>query len=75
MLAAVLVANALMTLLVASMALPAYSLAFFSFGRVQNNGKPGLVDVHAFLAWFDICFECIHKKVTFSTGPHAQYTH
>jgi len=31
--------------------------------------------VHAFLAWFDICFECTHKKVKFSTGPHAQYTH
>ena len=32
-------------------------------------------DVHAFLAWFDITFECTHKKVKFSTGPHAQYTH
>lgn len=32
-------------------------------------------DVHAFLAWFDIVFECTHKKVKFSTGPHAQYTH
>ncbi|KAJ8588537.1 S-adenosyl-L-methionine-dependent methyltransferase [Rhizopogon salebrosus TDB-379] len=31
--------------------------------------------VHAFLAWFDIVFECTHKKVKFSTGPHAQYTH
>ncbi|THU85709.1 protein arginine N-methyltransferase [Dendrothele bispora CBS 962.96] len=31
--------------------------------------------VHAFLAWFDISFECTHKKVRFSTGPHAQYTH
>ncbi|KAL0581353.1 Nuclear SAM-dependent mono-and asymmetric methyltransferase [Marasmius crinis-equi] len=31
--------------------------------------------VHAFLAWFDISFECTHKKVKFSTGPHAQYTH
>nr|GAT58519.1 protein arginine N-methyltransferase [Mycena chlorophos] len=30
---------------------------------------------HAFLAWFDICFECTHTKVKFSTGPHAQYTH
>ncbi|KAJ3866690.1 S-adenosyl-L-methionine-dependent methyltransferase [Lentinula novae-zelandiae] len=30
---------------------------------------------HAFLAWFDISFECTHKKVKFSTGPHAQYTH
>lgn len=34
-----------------------------------------LIDVHAFLAWFDISFECTHKKVKFSTGPHAQYTH
>lgn len=32
-------------------------------------------DVHAFLAWFDVSFECTHKKVKFSTGPHAQYTH
>ncbi|KAF7376388.1 Protein arginine N-methyltransferase 1 [Mycena sanguinolenta] len=31
--------------------------------------------VHAFLAWFDISFDCTHKKVKFSTGPHAQYTH
>ncbi|KAF7986966.1 hypothetical protein HWV62_15 [Athelia sp. TMB] len=31
--------------------------------------------VHAFLAWFDISFECTHKKVKFSTGPHSQYTH
>ncbi|EIW83193.1 protein arginine N-methyltransferase [Coniophora puteana RWD-64-598 SS2] len=31
--------------------------------------------VHAFLAWFDITFDCTHKKVQFSTGPHAQYTH
>ncbi|KIY69543.1 protein arginine n-methyltransferase [Cylindrobasidium torrendii FP15055 ss-10] len=31
--------------------------------------------VHAFLAWFDITFECCHKPVKFSTGPHAQYTH
>jgi len=31
--------------------------------------------VHAFLAWFDISFECCHKKVQFSTGPHAKYTH
>ncbi|KAF9073587.1 protein arginine N-methyltransferase [Rhodocollybia butyracea] len=30
---------------------------------------------HAFLAWFDISFDCTHKKVKFSTGPHAQYTH
>jgi hypothetical protein len=41
MLAAVLIANASMTLPVASMALPAYPLAFFlSFGHVQNNCKP-----------------------------------
>ncbi|KAF8518715.1 S-adenosyl-L-methionine-dependent methyltransferase [Gautieria morchelliformis] len=31
--------------------------------------------IHAFLAWFDISFECTHKKVKFSTGPHAKYTH
>lgn len=33
------------------------------------------LDIHAFLAWFDIVFDCTHKKVKFSTGPHAQYTH
>lgn len=32
-------------------------------------------DIHAFLAWFDISFECTHKKVRFSTGPHSPYTH
>ena len=32
-------------------------------------------DVHAFLAWFDISFDCTHKMVSFSTGPHAKYTH
>ncbi|KZT11010.1 S-adenosyl-L-methionine-dependent methyltransferase [Laetiporus sulphureus 93-53] len=31
--------------------------------------------VHAFLAWFDISFECTHTKVRFSTGPHSKYTH
>jgi len=31
--------------------------------------------IHAFLAWFDILFDCTHKKTKFSTGPHAQYTH
>jgi len=31
--------------------------------------------IHAFLAWFDISFDCTHKKVSFSTGPHAKYTH
>jgi len=31
--------------------------------------------VHAFLAWFDISFACTHKRVGFSTGPHAKYTH
>ena len=35
----------------------------------------GPVDVHAFLAWFDISFACTHKRVSFSTGPHAKYTH
>ncbi len=33
------------------------------------------IDAHAFLAWFDISFEATHKKVRFSTGPHAKYTH
>jgi len=30
---------------------------------------------HAFVAYFDIEFSKCHKKVFFSTGPHAQYTH
>jgi len=30
---------------------------------------------HAFVAAFDIEFSRTHKKVFFSTGPHAQYTH
>jgi type I protein arginine methyltransferase len=30
---------------------------------------------HAFLAWFDISFDCCHKPVSFSTGPYAEYTH
>ena len=34
-----------------------------------------ILDIHAFLAWFDISFECTHKHVRFSTGPHARYTH
>lgn len=49
---------------------PPTSLPFFN-----NHRKICLTDVHAFLAWFDISFECTHKKVRFSTGPHAQYTH
>ncbi|KAI5279256.1 Protein arginine N-methyltransferase 1, partial [Ascosphaera acerosa] len=31
--------------------------------------------VHALIAWFDIEFGACHKPVTFSTGPHAKYTH
>ncbi|KDQ55829.1 hypothetical protein JAAARDRAFT_37247 [Jaapia argillacea MUCL 33604] len=31
--------------------------------------------IHAFLAWFDIGFNCLHKPLSFSTGPHAKYTH
>ncbi|ORX50806.1 S-adenosyl-L-methionine-dependent methyltransferase [Hesseltinella vesiculosa] len=31
--------------------------------------------VHAFLCWFDIAFTHCHTPVTFSTGPHARYTH
>jgi protein arginine N-methyltransferase 1 len=31
--------------------------------------------VHAFLGWFDISFRACHKPVSFSTGPHAKYTH
>lgn len=31
--------------------------------------------VHALVAWFDIEFSKAHKPITFSTGPHARYTH
>ncbi|KAJ3160240.1 Protein arginine N-methyltransferase 1 [Geranomyces michiganensis] len=31
--------------------------------------------IHAFLCYFDIDFSCCHKPVSFSTGPHARYTH
>ena len=31
--------------------------------------------IHAIIAWFDIEFTACHKPVTFSTGPHAKYTH
>jgi len=31
--------------------------------------------VHAFVVSFDVEFSPCHKKVGFSTGPHAQYTH
>lgn len=31
--------------------------------------------MHAFLGWFDCAFRACHKPVSFSTGPHAKYTH
>jgi protein arginine N-methyltransferase 1 len=31
--------------------------------------------IHAIIAWFDISFAACHKPITFSTGPHAKYTH
>ncbi|GAB1210573.1 hypothetical protein APSETT445_009368 [Aspergillus pseudonomiae] len=31
--------------------------------------------IHAVIAWFDIEFGACHKPITFSTGPHAKYTH
>lgn len=30
---------------------------------------------HALVAYFDIEFGLGHKKIFFSTGPHAKYTH
>lgn len=30
---------------------------------------------HAIVAYFDVSFTACHKKVTFSTGPRARYTH
>lgn len=31
--------------------------------------------VHAIVTYFDIDFAAGHKKISFSTGPHARYTH
>ncbi|CAM9267681.1 unnamed protein product [Chrysoparadoxa australica] len=31
--------------------------------------------VHALVAYFDCSFTQLHKPITFSTGPHAEYTH
>lgn len=31
--------------------------------------------IHALIAWFDIDFTACHKQISFSTGPHARYTH
>ncbi|MBW0485787.1 hypothetical protein O181_025502 [Austropuccinia psidii MF-1] len=31
--------------------------------------------VHALIGWFDVSFRACHKPVSFSTGPHAKYTH
>lgn len=31
--------------------------------------------IHALIAWFDIDFTACHKPISFSTGPHARYTH
>lgn len=31
--------------------------------------------IHAIIAWFDISFNACHKPISFSTGPHARYTH
>ena len=30
---------------------------------------------HAFVSWFDCAFTQCHKTISFSTGPHAKYTH
>jgi len=51
------------------------SHASSSLAGPLTNALGSWLDIHAFLAWFDISFECTHKKVKFSTGPHAQYTH
>ncbi|KAG8929372.1 type I protein arginine N-methyltransferase Rmt1 [Tulasnella sp. 417] len=31
--------------------------------------------IHAFIGWFDTEFSCLHVPLSFSTGPHARYTH
>lgn len=48
---------------------------FVFFNIISLSSTKLSIDVHAFLAWFDISFDCTHKQVKFSTGPHAQYTH
>ena len=53
----------MIVIFVAFLLLPTFILTFYCS------------DIHAFLAWFDISFECTHKKVRFSTGPHSPYTH
>lgn len=48
---------------------------FFSRLRPASEADSVLVDIHAFLGWFDCSFDACHKPVKFSTGPHAKYTH
>ena len=46
-----------------------FTVPFCMAGSRQDN-------VHALLAWFDIEFDGgLHKKICFSTGPFAEYTH
>lgn len=52
------------------------SQCILSAGATQKTELSTVdVDIHAFLAWFDISFSACHKPVKFSTGPHSQYTH
>lgn len=41
----------------------------FSIKATRND------HIHAFISYFDTTFSACHKPITFSTGPHATYTH
>jgi protein arginine N-methyltransferase 1 len=43
--------------------------AEFKLSAVRNDF------IHALVVYFDIEFSCCHKKIAFSTGPRARYTH
>ena len=51
-----------------------YAPSPFSSDAILTVFAPA-ADVHAFLGWFDCAFRACHKPVSFSTGPHAKYTH
>ena len=63
-------ASALMTVDIATVTKA--DLAFVAPFRLTVNRSDYC---HAFVAYFDIAFSYCHRPVTFSTGPHAKYTH
>jgi hypothetical protein len=52
-----------------------YSIFFFVTSLTILRVFCQILDVHALLGWFDVSFRACHKPVSFSTGPHAKYTH